>query len=190
MEGATSSNQIFFILGQILLGFGAAPLLTLGTTFLDESVGAKSSSWYIGIFNTGLIIGPAIGFVLGSQLLHFHTNFLTDSGITSASTLWVGAWWPGFLISSTMAVICSLCIGCFPKSINKTKMTSFIIASKNPDNMETENLDSKEKNSIFGNLTDEIFCLLKNATFVSLSLAISMDAMIISGTELLTDFLW
>ena len=56
--------------------------------------------------------------------------------------------------------------------------------------METENLDSKEKKSIVGNLTDEIFCLLKNATFLSLLLAISMDAMIISGIELLTDFLW
>ena len=40
----------FFNLGQFLNGIGAAPLITLGTTLLDESVSKKNSPMYIGIF--------------------------------------------------------------------------------------------------------------------------------------------
>ena len=44
-----SNYKYFFILGQILHGIGAAPLITLGTTFLDESVSRVSAPLYIGI---------------------------------------------------------------------------------------------------------------------------------------------
>ena len=43
----------FFNLGQFLNGIGAAPLITLGTTLLDESVSKKNSPMYIGIFQVG-----------------------------------------------------------------------------------------------------------------------------------------
>ena len=81
--GLTSlrSYRFVFIFGQLLHGFGAAPLVTLGTTFLDESVSLKSSPVYIGIFQTWFLIGPAIGFVLRSQLLSLHTDFITNLGL-------------------------------------------------------------------------------------------------------------
>ena len=42
--------RYYFMLGQLLHGVGAAPLVTLGTTLLDESVSKKSSPMFIGIF--------------------------------------------------------------------------------------------------------------------------------------------
>lgn len=42
--------KYFFIFGQILHGIGAAPLITLGTTYLDENVSRVSAPLYIGIF--------------------------------------------------------------------------------------------------------------------------------------------
>ena len=63
---------------QLLHVFREAPLVTFGTTFLDESVSLKSSPVYIGIFQTWFLIGPAIGFVLRSQL---HTDFITNLGL-------------------------------------------------------------------------------------------------------------
>ena len=45
-----SRYRWFFNLGQFLNGIGAAPLITLGTTLLDESVSKKNSPMYIGIF--------------------------------------------------------------------------------------------------------------------------------------------
>lgn len=37
-----------FFLGQLLHGAGAAPLYTLGVTFIDENISKKMSSVYIG----------------------------------------------------------------------------------------------------------------------------------------------
>lgn len=45
-----SNYKYFFLVGQFLHGVGAAPLITLGTTLLDDSVSKKSSPLYIGIF--------------------------------------------------------------------------------------------------------------------------------------------
>ena len=47
---ALVAYKYFFIFGQILHGIGAAPLITLGTTFLDENVNRVSAPLYIGIF--------------------------------------------------------------------------------------------------------------------------------------------
>ena len=60
-----SNYRYVFILGQLLHGFGAAPLVTLGTTFLDDIVMTGNSPFYIGIFYAWFIIGPAVGYILG-----------------------------------------------------------------------------------------------------------------------------
>ena len=43
-----SNYKYVFYLGQLLHGAGAAPLYTLGTTYLDENLPLRSSSFYIG----------------------------------------------------------------------------------------------------------------------------------------------
>lgn len=43
-----SWNVWFFFLAQLLHGAGAAPLFTLGVTFIDENVSKKMSSVYLG----------------------------------------------------------------------------------------------------------------------------------------------
>ena len=58
-----------FVFGQLLLGVGATALVTLGTTFLDDSVRKTLSPLYISIFQTWFVIGPAIGYVVGGELL-------------------------------------------------------------------------------------------------------------------------
>ena len=64
----TNQNSRFvFLLGQLLHGFGAAPLVTLGTTFLDDIVNIRNSPFYIGIFFTWFMIGPTVGFILGGS---------------------------------------------------------------------------------------------------------------------------
>ena len=57
-SGSLSNYRFIFILGQLLHGVGAAPLITLGTTFLDESVSAKVSPVYIGIFQVNNAQNP------------------------------------------------------------------------------------------------------------------------------------
>jgi organic anion transporter 4A len=43
-----SNYRYVFFLGQLLHGAGAAPLSTLGVTYLDENLPLRSSSFYIG----------------------------------------------------------------------------------------------------------------------------------------------
>ncbi|KAJ8775664.1 hypothetical protein J1605_016212 [Eschrichtius robustus] len=74
-----SSSSLFyylyvFILGQLLLGTGGTPLYTLGTAFIDDSVPTYKSSLYIGIGYSMSILGPAVGYVLGGQLLAMYID--------------------------------------------------------------------------------------------------------------------
>ena len=62
-----------FFLGQILHGIGSAPLWTVGVTYLDDNLPSSTSPLYVGIFYAFAVIGPAIGFLGGGQLLQVIT---------------------------------------------------------------------------------------------------------------------
>ena len=57
-----------------------------------------------------------LGFVIGGQLLKVDTNFIIDTDSTSSS-LRVGAWWPGFLITCIGGFLCGVFMFCFPGSL-------------------------------------------------------------------------
>ena len=116
LKAANKLNQFkyIFIFGQILHGIGAAPLITLGVTLLDEAVPRINSPLYIGIYQTFFVVGPAIGYMIGGAFLELYTDL--DSGIiiedlNPNSPLWVGAWWLGFVMSCLMSWCCALIIG-------------------------------------------------------------------------------
>lgn len=167
--GSLAAYRFVFVFGQLLHGFGAAPLITLGTTFLDESVSARSSPLYIAVFQTWFLIGPAVGYVLGGQLLSIHTDLVYHSGLTPASSLWVGAWWPGFLITFILSIICSFCIFCYPSSINRKRNTC----------VKQEKVESPP--SFMSALPSALWSLVTNPTYMFVSLASGVDGLIISG---------
>ncbi|KAK3926220.1 Solute carrier organic anion transporter family member 4A1 [Frankliniella fusca] len=107
-----------FLLGQLLHGAGSAPLFTLGVTFIDENVSKKMSSVYLGVFYTMAVVGPAMGYVLGGQLLRIYTDFLTTDagalGLTPLSNVWVGAWWVGFIASAVLCFVLAIPLLAFP----------------------------------------------------------------------------
>uniref|UniRef100_A0A1B0CUF1 Uncharacterized protein n=1 Tax=Lutzomyia longipalpis TaxID=7200 RepID=A0A1B0CUF1_LUTLO len=72
-----SWNVWLFFIAQLLHGAGASPLYTLGVTYIDENVSKKMSSVYLGIYYTTAIIGPAVGYVVGGQLLLFYTDMVS-----------------------------------------------------------------------------------------------------------------
>ncbi|GFO45163.1 solute carrier organic anion transporter family member [Plakobranchus ocellatus] len=79
LPSTLSNYKYFFFLGQLLHGAGATSLYTLGVVYLDENVSPRSSSLYNGIFYTGAVIGPAIGFILGSEFLSIFTEIGVDA---------------------------------------------------------------------------------------------------------------
>ena len=157
--------RFVFILGQLLNGAGCSPLLSLGTTFMDEAVGTKSSPVYIAIFQMWLVIGPAIGYVVGGQLLLLHTDLVQDSQLSPASSLWVGAWWPGFFITGFFCMVAAFCIHLYPASINLTRDTTLKKADAGPE----------------ASFVASLWSLATNPTFMLLSIASGGDAAIING---------
>ncbi|XP_072038998.1 solute carrier organic anion transporter family member 4A1-like [Amphiura filiformis] len=111
----------FFIAGQVLHGLGAAPLYTLGITYMDENVSPHLTAVFLGIFQAIGTLGPALGFLIGGFFLDIYTDFAstdTDSlPIQSDSPLWVGAWWMGFLVSCGLGLLVVFPLSGFTKRL-------------------------------------------------------------------------
>lgn len=60
-QDSLQNYKYVFILGQLFHGAGAASLITLGTTYLDESVTEKMAPIFISIFEASFVFGPAFG---------------------------------------------------------------------------------------------------------------------------------
>ena len=113
-ERSDNRYKFVFMASQFLHGAGAAPLYTLGVTYIDENSGTASSASFLGIFYTMAIVGPAIGYGLGGQLLSLHTKFLD---LTPEDPNWVGAWWIGFLVCGILSLLIAGPIALLPASL-------------------------------------------------------------------------
>ncbi|XP_054743185.1 solute carrier organic anion transporter family member 4A1 [Anastrepha obliqua] len=171
-----------FFLAQLLHGAGASPLFTLGVTYIDENVSKKMSSVYLGIYYTMAIIGPAVGYVLGGQLLLIYTEFMTmdasDLGLTSSSKVWIGAWWIGFVFAAAACVLLSIPIFGYPSSLPGAEQLQQQKVSEayNGDSNKIEQPFTKLKE-----LPNALISLLKNPTFFCLNLAGATEGLVIAG---------
>ncbi|XP_074058510.1 solute carrier organic anion transporter family member 4C1-like [Macrotis lagotis] len=178
------SNYLYvFILGQMLLGVGGTPLYTLGTAFIDDSVPTHLSSLYIGIGYAMSVLGPAIGYVLGGQLLtiYIDINLEEDIDITEDDPRWLGAWWIGFLISCLLGWALIIPFSCFPKHLPGT---SLVRAGKVSQAHQDENItkfEDEEFGKSFKDFPASLLILLKNPAFMFLVLSTTTEALITTG---------
>ena len=110
VRSSISIHWFIFMLGQFLQGAGCAPITALATTLLDESVEKRSSPLYISIFQAWSVIGPALGYLIGGSFLFLHTDLVKDSSVGPSSSMWVGAWWLGFLVAGILALVPAICL--------------------------------------------------------------------------------
>lgn len=185
-----SNYKYVFFLGQLLHGAGAAPLYTLGVTYLDENVPQRSSSFYIGIFYALTIVGPAIGYLAGGAFLNFYVDVNTvdpDSvTLTPDSPRWVGAWWIGFLISATLAFLVALPIAGFPKSLPGSELYKAErekeVYSKRGQKPEYQEVTSETGTAVsYKQILKSIKILVTNPTFMFLNLAAACEGNLLSG---------
>ncbi|CAH2989596.1 unnamed protein product [Chilo suppressalis] len=172
---------VIFVAAQLLHGAGATPLFTLGVTYIDENVSKKMSSVYLGVYYTMAVVGPALGYVLGGQMLKIYTDFVTvDSnalGITPESSVWIGAWWVGFILSALLCLIVAVPLLAFPYELPGAEE---IRATKVSEAHE----GAASKSAAFSALHElprAAAALLKNPTFLFLNLAGASEGMLISG---------
>ena len=105
------------IIGQIFLGAGAAPLFTLGITYLDELVHPKYVSLHLGIVYTLQVLGPAIGLGLGGALLSIYIDPWVRTNLEETDAAYLGAWWTGFIVAGILSLLISIPFFLFPREL-------------------------------------------------------------------------
>ncbi|XP_006208034.1 solute carrier organic anion transporter family member 4C1 isoform X1 [Vicugna pacos] len=183
----TSSSSLFnylyvFILGQLLLGVGGTPLYTLGTAFIDDSVPTHKSSLYIGIGYSMSVLGPAVGYVLGGQLLtmYIDVDLGQSTDITEDDPRWLGAWWIGFLMSWFLAWSLIIPFSCFPKHLPGTAEIQDGKTSQTHQSNSLQNTDGNFGQS-FKDFPAALKNLMRNTVFMCLVLSTCSEALVTTG---------
>jgi MFS family permease len=98
-------------------------------------------------------LGPALGFLMGSALLSQWINIGDDQnhdGITKNDPRWVGRWWMGFLISSSLLIIFSLFLSTFPSYFQRDDNQPIdSIDDLSQSNTSIQSTNSTQVNSLF-----------------------------------------
>ncbi|KAJ8309211.1 hypothetical protein KUTeg_014085 [Tegillarca granosa] len=121
VKDSNNGYYVMFVIGQILLGFGAVPMFTIGLTYIDENCKAKMTSFHISLTFCMAAIGVSIGFIIGGQTLGFFVDAdkidTSSVPLTPMDPQWVGAWWIGILIALVGLLISALPISGYPKRL-------------------------------------------------------------------------
>ncbi|MEQ2248535.1 hypothetical protein ILYODFUR_020023 [Ilyodon furcidens] len=194
-QAVGSSMWIYVFLGNMLRGIGETPSMPLGISYLDDFSRQANTPFYLAcIFTTGML-GPMIGFMLGSYLAKTYVDIgfvdLDSITITYKDSRWVGAWWLGFLVTGTMILLSSIPFFFLPKSLPKqgeedssNKSTELASFPEHENFLPDENQDGgdKEKTVTFREMVKDFIPSLKRLFRNSIySLIILTNLVVVNG---------
>ncbi|XP_036144680.1 solute carrier organic anion transporter family member 74D [Monomorium pharaonis] len=104
---------IFFV-SLLGVGMGQTAINTLGIPYIDDNVASKESPLYFAITIGVRILGPALGFILGSLCTMVYADLSRNPQITPSDPRWVGAWWLGLVLISALLMLVSIGMFAFP----------------------------------------------------------------------------
>ncbi|KAI1286015.1 Solute carrier organic anion transporter family member 4A1 [Halotydeus destructor] len=184
-KASLNNYKYLFFLGQFLHGAGAAPFYTLGCAYIEESVDTRTSAYYMGIFYTMALVGPAVGYVVGGQFLRLYVDWIyvnpNDIGLNTLSSIWVGCWWIGPLLGAVIAVFVAFPIMSFPRQLPGSEE---IKARKVPElHKNSQNTDATKEDfgRTLADLPKSLKILITNPTFMFLNLSGAMEGLLLSG---------
>lgn len=124
---------IFFV-SLLGVGMGQTAVYTLGIPYIDDNVASRESPLYFAITIGVRILGPALGFILGSLCTRLYANLSVTPHIKPTDPRWVGAWWLGLVFVSSMLMLASQAMFAFPKRLSSGRPTprSLRRGKKNP----------------------------------------------------------
>uniref|UniRef100_H2YZA9 Solute carrier organic anion transporter family member n=1 Tax=Ciona savignyi TaxID=51511 RepID=H2YZA9_CIOSA len=189
------------LFGQLLQGCGSTPLYTLGLAYIEDNVSKNSAPIYLGIANSATILGPMIGFVSGGLLLDMYVDIdkvSRDSvGITPSDPRWVGAWWVAPVAVACLCWLLVIPFFLFPKEIPGFKTNFYVVNSFKPGSDKLRRRVSEVHRSVFAMEIDQdagikeklrnfhtaLFTLLRNPTFILLTLGGCSQLLVINGVS-------
>ncbi|XP_018424986.1 PREDICTED: solute carrier organic anion transporter family member 4C1 [Nanorana parkeri] len=185
-KGSSLSNYLYvFILGQLLMGVGGTPLYTLGTAFFDDSLPTHKSSLYIGIAYGMSVVGPAVGYLIGSQTLDIYIDFekkkINDVPLSPNDPRWLGAWWIAFVIVGLTTWLLIMPFSCFPKHLPGTAAAQSKRISEAHNNGSEGIVEAQNIGKTFKDFPLALLLLVKNPVLMALTFASCADAFITTG---------
>ncbi|XP_052577400.1 solute carrier organic anion transporter family member 1A5-like isoform X2 [Peromyscus californicus insignis] len=179
---------IYVMIGNFIRGIGETPIMPLGISYIEDFAKSENSPLYIGILETGKIVGPLIGLLLAS----FCATIYVDTGsvdtddltITPTDTRWVGAWWIGFLICAGVNVLTSIPFFFFPKTLPKERLKVNVDVTKSDREEKHRGKTKKEKRGITKDFLPFMKSLFCNPIYILFSLisVLQVNTFIISFT--------
>ena len=174
-----------FVLGKVLMGLGAAPLYTVAQAYLDEIVHPKYISIYMGTYHAMGVLGPVLGYGLGSSLLSVYVDPWTSTSLTPSDPSWVGAWWISFVLLGALSIIAAVPFLMYPRylsdsySIWKERVKEMAKVYKEDPDLFTQ------RRSINAHILKDFYVQMKrlflNTSFIFCSLALGGLYLISSG---------
>nr|DBA23381.1 TPA: hypothetical protein GDO54_014297 [Pyxicephalus adspersus] len=183
-KGSSLSNYLYvFILAQLLMGVGGTPLYTLGTAFFDDSLPPHKSSLYIGIAYGMSVVGPAVGYLIGSQTLDVYIDFEKEKNapLSPNDPRWLGAWWIAFVIVGLTTWLLIVPFSCFPKHLPGTAAIQSQRTSEAHNNGSEGIVESKNLGKNFKDFPLALWLMIKNPVLMALTFASCADAFITTG---------
>ena len=178
----SNSVYIVFILGNILIGGGSTPLFTIGTSYIDDIIRPKHTPIWLGIFYTVAVIGPALGFGVGGGFLTMYVDPWKDTTLKESDPGWVGAWWIGYIICGVICLLISILFFMIPEkhqnsdAIQRERVKLASIQHNKTVKKEDFNIRVQIKE-----LPKHVADLLSRIPFLCVTLAVSLQALVISG---------
>lgn len=118
----TNKVLVIFFVSLLGVGMGQTAVYTLGIPYIDDNVASRESPLYFAITIGVRILGPALGFILGSLCTLLYVDLSADPQITQKDPRWVGAWWLGLVCISALLMLASLAMFAFPKRLSTCRV--------------------------------------------------------------------
>ncbi|XP_055990598.1 solute carrier organic anion transporter family member 1B1-like isoform X2 [Sorex fumeus] len=181
-----SYTWVFVLLGNMLRGIGETPIGPLGISYIDDFAKKGQSSFYLGILNGVSMIGPIIGFLMGSLFFKIYVDVgyvdLSTIRITPTDSRWVGAWWLGFLVSGLLAVMSSIPFFFLPKSLHKhqgrkASLSLHQLKTNEEKHQTVDSINSSTENATasLADFFQSLKSLLTNTVYVLLLLSVLLQ---------------
>ncbi|XP_061179570.1 solute carrier organic anion transporter family member 1C1-like [Saccostrea echinata] len=107
---------LFITLCYVIQGVAKSPRSSLGTVYLDSSSDKTKTGLYLAISTSFGIFGPFFALIMGGLFGKIPVN-LKETTMTPEDPRWIGAWWLGFIVFGSLALIPSILVLFFPRTI-------------------------------------------------------------------------
>ncbi|CAG5123502.1 unnamed protein product, partial [Candidula unifasciata] len=119
-ERIALASFYIIVIGMAIQGFAKAPRLSFVVTFVDDNTAKANTGFYVGIITAVGVLGPACAYLMGGLFSRMYVT-LQATTLTPGHRRWIGAWWLGYVVFGSLALVISLPLFWFPRKLPQNK---------------------------------------------------------------------